>query len=131
MVLFGLDPLIVTYREVNAYEHLLDAAVVHDADQLSIEQLHEMAWPLVEQRLRKDRAQVIDRYHSLSNTGRVSSDLEEVFQAATEGRVETLFIKADPGAGKRSPAMIPRSWNSGTTRAMPRVSRWTWPLWRR
>ena len=96
MVLFGLDPLIVTYREVNAYEHLLDAAVVHDADQLSIEQLHEMAWPLVEQRLRKDRAQVIDRYHSLSNTGRVSSDLEEVLQAATEGRVETLFIKADP-----------------------------------
>jgi hypothetical protein len=37
MVLFGLDPLIVTYREVNAFEHLLDAAVVHDADQLSIE----------------------------------------------------------------------------------------------
>ena len=54
MVLFGLDPLIVTYREVNAYEHLLDAAVVHDADQMSIEQLHEMAWPLVEQRLRRD-----------------------------------------------------------------------------
>ena len=26
----------------------------------------------------------------------MSSDLEEVFQAATEGRVETLFIKADP-----------------------------------
>lgn len=96
MVLFGLDPLIVTYREVNAYENLLDAAVVHDSDQLSIEQLHEMAWPLVEQRLRNDRAQVIDWFHSLSSTGRVSSDLGAVAQAAAEGRVETLFVKADP-----------------------------------
>jgi hypothetical protein len=96
MILVGLDPLIGTYREVNDYEHLLDEAVVHDSDQLSIERLHEMAWPLVEQRLRTDRARVIDRFHSLSSTGRVSSDLGAVSQAAAEGRVETLFVKADP-----------------------------------
>ncbi|MDN5764825.1 MAG: hypothetical protein L0H96_08225 [Humibacillus sp.] len=96
LVLFGLEPLVVTYREVNAYEHLLDEAVVHSSDQLSIEQLHERSWPLVEQRLRTERGQVIERFHGLRATGRVSSDLGTVAEAATEGRVETLFVQADP-----------------------------------
>ncbi len=96
LVLFGLEPLVVTYREVNGYEHLLDEAVVHSSDQLSIEQLHEMAWPLVERRLRDARGQVIERFHSLQGTNRVSSDLATVAAAAADGRVETLFVQADP-----------------------------------
>lgn len=96
MVLFGLEPLVVTYREVNDYEQLLDEAVLHSSDQLTIEQLHEMAWPLVERRLRDDRAQVIERFRGLHGTGRVSSDLAAVAEAADQGRVETLFVKADP-----------------------------------
>lgn len=95
-MLFGLEPLVVTYREVNGYEHLLDEAVVHSSDQLSIEQLHEMAWPLVERRLRDARGQVIERFHSLQGTNRVSSDLATVAEAADDGRVETLFVQADP-----------------------------------
>ena len=96
LLLFGLEPLVVTYREVNGYEHLLDEAVVHSSDQLSIEQLHEMAWPLVERRLRDARGQVIERFHSLQGTNRVSSDLATVAEAAADGRVETLFVQADP-----------------------------------
>ncbi len=96
MVLFGLEPLVVTYREVNGHDHLLDEAVVHSSDQLSIEQLHGRAWPLVERRLRDDRAQVIERFRGLHGTGRVSSDLRAVAEAAAEGRVETMFVKADP-----------------------------------
>ncbi|OFE17064.1 hypothetical protein BA895_17975 [Humibacillus sp. DSM 29435] len=96
MVLLGLEPLVASYREVNRYDHLLDEAVVHSSDQLSIKQLHEMAWPLVERRLRDDRALEIERFRSLHGTGRVSSDLKDVAEAAAEGRVETLFVKADP-----------------------------------
>ncbi len=96
LVLFGLEPLVVTYREVNGYEHLLDEAVVHSSDQLSIGQLHERAWPLVERRLRDARGQVIERFHGLQGTSLVSSDLTTVAEAAADGRVETLFVQADP-----------------------------------
>lgn len=96
MVLVGLDQLISAYREVNAYQNVIDEAVEHNPDQLSAEELHKMAWPLVESRLRADRARVIDRFQELHGTGRVSSDLATVVEAAEAGRVETLFVKADP-----------------------------------
>ena len=96
MVLFGLEHLVGPYREVNTYENVLDEAVEHNPDQLGIEQLHEMAWPLVEKRLRAERGQVIERFHELAGTGRASGDLAVVAEAAAQGRVETLFVKADP-----------------------------------
>ncbi len=96
LVLVGLPQLVGAYREVNAYGHVLDEAVDHNPDQLSVEELHERAWPVVERRLRERRAGVIDHFHELNGTGRVSSDLPTVAQAATEGRVETLFVQADP-----------------------------------
>lgn len=96
MVLVGLDPLIAAYREVNTYSHVLAETVEHNPDQLSSEELHKMAWPLIERRLRAQRATVIDRFQELNGTGLVSSDLATVVEAAAAGRVETLFVKADP-----------------------------------
>ena len=110
MVLFGLEPLVGTYREVNTYGHVLDEAVVMDPDQLGVKQLHEMAWPLVEKRLRDERGQLIERFHELTGTGRASSDLPVVAEAAAQGRVETLFVRADPWcweqAAGRGPAIV-------------------------
>ncbi len=96
MVLVGLDPLVAAYRETNAYGHVLEQTVDHNPDQLSADELHRLAWPVIEQQLRERRAVVIERFHELNGTGRVSSDLRTVSQAAAEGRVETLFVKADP-----------------------------------
>jgi len=96
MVLVGLEELQVAYREINSYQHLMPAAVNHNADGLSKEELHRLAWPLVERRLQEERELVIERFHELHGTGRVSSDLHEVASAAAEGRVDTLFVRADP-----------------------------------
>ena len=96
MVLFGLEHLVGPYREVNTYENVLDESVEHNPDQLGIEQLHEMAWPVVEKRLREERGQVIEQFHELTGAGRASGDLAVVAEAAAQGRVETLFVKADP-----------------------------------
>lgn len=69
MVLVGLEHLVAAHREVNSYEHLLADAVDHNADGLSSEELHRMAWPIVEQRLRDERNQVMERFHALHGTG--------------------------------------------------------------
>lgn len=96
MVLVGLDKLVASYREVNSYAHVLEQAIDHNADQLSAAELHQLAWPIIEEQLRARREVQIERFHALNGTGRVSSNLVEVAQAAAEGRVETLFVKADP-----------------------------------
>lgn len=101
MVLVGLDSLVAAYRKVNTYPNVIDEAVEHNSDQLSSEELHKMAWPLIERRLRADRERVIDRFKELNGTGLVSSDLATVAEAAAAGRVETLFVKADPWCWER------------------------------
>ncbi len=101
MVLVGLEHLVAAYREVNSYGHLAEEAVLHNADRLPAEDLHRMAWPVVEKQLRDERAQVIERFRGLDGTGRVSSDLQAVAVAAAQGRVEVLFVKADPWCWER------------------------------
>ncbi len=96
MVLVGLEHLVSAYRDLNSYPHVVEHAVERNADQLTPEELHDLAWPLIEQRLREQRSRVMDRFRELHGTGRVSGDLRTIAQAATEGRVETLFVQADP-----------------------------------
>lgn len=96
MVLVGLDASVAAYRDVNKYSHVLDEAIIRNPDQLSVQQLHDLAWPIVEAHLRADRQQVMDRFHDLNGTGRGASDLSVITTAATEGRVDTLFMRAAP-----------------------------------
>ena len=55
----------------------------------------------VEKQLRDERAQVIERFRSLHGTGRASSELPTVAEAAIEGRVEALFVNSDPWCWER------------------------------
>lgn len=101
LVLVGLDQNVAAYREVNEYPHVLDEAVIRNPDDLSVDQLHAQAWPLVESRLRAERQALIDRFHELNGTGRVASELSSVQVAAAQGRVDTLFMRAHPWCWER------------------------------
>lgn len=102
LILVGLENLVHGYKEANEYTHLVDEFVSHNADDLSDEKLHELAWPIVEKRLRAQRAGVFEKFRELDGTGKVSSDLDLVVEAAGQGRVETLFVRADPWAWERA-----------------------------
>ncbi len=102
LVLVGLDASVAAYRDANKYSHVLDEAVIRNPDDLSVDQLHELAWPLVETRLRAERQTVIDRFHELNGTGRGASDLASVQVAAAEGRVDTIFVRAQPWCWERT-----------------------------
>lgn len=102
MVLAGLENVRVPYRDVNKYPHVISAEIDRSVDDLSHEELHALAWPLIEERLQRERAKVFDRFQELRGTGRVSSDLDTVERAAAEGRVDTLFVRADPWAWDRA-----------------------------
>ncbi|MGO1383643.1 MAG: baeRF3 domain-containing protein [Arachnia sp.] len=102
LVLVGLDASVAAYRDANKYGNVLDEAVIRNPDQLSAQELHDLAWPIVEARLRAERQTVIDRFHELNGTGRVASDLSAVGEAAEQGRVDTLFLRAQPWCWERT-----------------------------
>ncbi|MDO5740668.1 MAG: hypothetical protein Q4P07_11035 [Ornithinimicrobium sp.] len=106
MVLLGLEHLVKAYEGINSYDHLAKDAVVHNPDQLSSAEVHQLVWPGVEERLRADRATVIEHFRELHGTGLVTSDLDTVAQAAAEGRVDTLFVKADPWCWERDSSTV-------------------------
>ena len=101
LVLVGLDASVAAYRDVNEYGNTLDEAVIRNPDNLSPEELHAVAWPLVEAQLRDDRSALINRFHELHGTGRVTSDPAAVREAAEQGRVDTLFVRAHPWCWER------------------------------
>lgn len=96
MVLVGLDEMVGAYRDVDTYPHVLPDAVRRNPDQLSAEHLHTEAWPIVAEHLGEAKQRAIARFEELHGTGLASDDADSIEQAAAHGRVETLFLAADP-----------------------------------
>lgn len=117
MVLVGLDPLVSMYREISDYRGILEEPVRQNPDQLSAEELHAAAWPVVAERLREAKGQAAERFAELHGTGRASTDPAKIESAAVEGRVETLFLTAEPScweeASTQSPTVIELGSNDG------------------
>jgi hypothetical protein len=96
MVLVGLDEMVAAYREVNTYPELVEDAVRRNPDDLSAEQLHAAAWPLVASRLDAERAAAVERFASQHGTGLAVDDPATIEEAARHGRIDTLFLASDP-----------------------------------
>ncbi len=64
-------------------------------DDLRDEELHTKAWPLIEPYFMKTQNEAANRYKDLSNTDQVTTDLEQAFLAAYQGRVELAFTVED------------------------------------
>lgn len=108
LVLMGLDETISIYRDVSKYPHIQDDEVRRNPDQLSPEELHAAAWPVIAQRLREDKARVTARFGELHGTGRASADPAKVADAATHGRVDTLLLTASPSCWGQASLGTPR-----------------------
>jgi hypothetical protein len=109
MVLVGLDESVGAYREVNAYGNVLDQAVVHNPDQLSAEELHALAWPIVAERFDRARHAAVERFGELHGTGQASVDRDEIETAASQGRVDALFLTDRPSCWDEAAIPGPRA----------------------
>ncbi|MBN2255356.1 MAG: hypothetical protein JW736_06600 [Deltaproteobacteria bacterium] len=92
LVFAGVDYLYPIYKEANTYPHLIDKAISGSPEGLTLEELHEQAWPLVEPVFEKEKEEAIRLYKELSGTGRASSDINQIVPAACHGRIDTLFV---------------------------------------
>ena len=73
----------------------MDASLDVDASQLSLDELRERAWAVVQPRYLERLAGLIDAFAAAQARQQGSADLSDVARAATEGRVATLLLEAD------------------------------------
>ncbi|MDQ3249363.1 MAG: hypothetical protein M3Q45_09165 [Chloroflexota bacterium] len=94
LVLVGVEYLQGLYRQANEYKFLLETGVEKDPDSLTLEAMHELAWPLVEPQFMETRRQALDQYQHLAGTddGRAAAKIEEIVPAAYFQRIDTLFV---------------------------------------
>ncbi len=92
LVLAGVEPLFPLYREVSGYPELIEGGVAGNPDEVSNEELHARAWPVVEPVFTASQDAAVEQFRQLAGTGRASTRLDEVVRAADDGRVDTLFV---------------------------------------
>lgn len=103
MVLLGLDETVSQYRDLNRYAHVIEDAVRQNPDELSVDELHSLAWPLVETILAAERKAAVGRFEELHGTGRAVNDPTKIGEAARHGRVDTLFLATEPWCWEHLP----------------------------
>lgn len=102
VVLMGLDDTLSIYRDVSNHPNVQDDVVHRNPDQLSAEELHAAAWPVIARRLEAEQQRVVDRFGELNGTGRASADPAKLADAASHGRIDTLMLRASPSCWEQA-----------------------------
>lgn len=98
LILAGVAEHGATFRSISSRRNIVEQMVTGNPEHLSAQDLHEKAWPIAEEVLRADDAELTDRYNQLVGTGKASDDVAYIATAAAEGRVETLLLHPEPTA---------------------------------
>jgi Bacterial archaeo-eukaryotic release factor family 3 len=93
LVFAGVDYLFPIFRDAVSYRGLLDQPIMGNPDQMTAQELHAQAWPIVEPVLARPRRAALASYGELHGTGRTSTDLETILGAALDGRIQALFVR--------------------------------------
>ncbi|MBZ0263093.1 hypothetical protein K8I28_00365 [bacterium] len=92
LVLAGVDYYFPLYREVNSYPYLTEGMVAGNPEYVSIQELHQRAWEIVRPIFDKDKNRALEQYGNFHGTGKATNDLNTIIPAASQGRVDTLFV---------------------------------------
>jgi hypothetical protein len=94
LIIAGLDSVQAMYRDVNEYPALLEEGIDISPEGMSLRELHQRSWQVLEARRAAARGDAAERYRQLQGMEdeRASAELETIVPAAHYGRVETLFV---------------------------------------
>ncbi len=84
--------LLPIYREVTNYNRVVEDGPRGNPEQLGAKELHEQAWPFVEEKFRADLDTVLSQYGTVAANGRAATELEAVVPAAVQGRVSIALL---------------------------------------
>ncbi len=93
MIVASQDYLFSIYKEENSYQYLLDDPINCNLSETDKFLLHEMAWEKVAPIFDEERKEKVETFKQYDDTGRTSSEIEQVVPAALEGKIDTLFVQ--------------------------------------
>lgn len=82
------------FRRVSHNPLLMDEGLMTNPEALSVEEIRERAWKVVEPQYQAHLAALVDEFAASQSKGLGSDDLVQVAQAAAAGRVATLLVEA-------------------------------------
>jgi release factor family 3 len=91
LVLAGVGTHHALYRRVTRYPHVLDVGIEGNVDHLRADEIHRLAWPIVEEQEAHREASAVAQYVAARSSGKTSDDLADVARAVVEGRVRVLL----------------------------------------
>ena len=83
------------FRSVSKYPQLMKESLDVNPDAISIDELRERAWQLVQPYYLERLAGMVDSYGVATGKDQGSDVLNDIAKAAVEGRIATLLIEAD------------------------------------
>jgi len=83
------------FRQISQNPFLMVEGLTSNPDSLSIDQLRERAWQVIEPQYQSRLAALTEEFAVASSNGLGSDDLAQVAQATAAGRVATLLIESD------------------------------------
>lgn len=95
LILAGVDYLLPIYRKISEYPHIMEAGIPGSPEHLRPEELQEQAWPIVETYFRQEMEKAVEQYQQLAGTDKATDNLDEIFAAAFNGRVDKLLLSVE------------------------------------
>ncbi len=92
LVFAGVEELHGLYKHLDTSGRLLEKFIAGNPEHMDGKQLVEHANPIVQEAVDKRNQELLEGYGNLAGTGRTSTDLGEVLDASSAGKVEMLFI---------------------------------------
>lgn len=93
MVVVALDHLFSIYKEANTYPHMMDRNVSKNPGDMDKMMLHELAWEIVKPKFHAERQKKAEKFQELHGTGKASADISEIVPAASDGKIDALFLR--------------------------------------
>jgi hypothetical protein len=92
LVLAGVPYYIPLYKEISRYGNICDEFVDGSVEKRTPEEIHRVAWQVVRKKFQKPLRKKIEQFHNVQGSGLTLDSLPDVLEAATEGRIDSLFL---------------------------------------
>lgn len=92
LVLACVGYLAPLYESANSYRYLIKGKIPGSPDRWEEEELRDLAWKLVEPHFRQHKRDAWEQFQQEVGKDRASADLDTVVLAASDGRVQSLFL---------------------------------------
>lgn len=96
LVVAAAEPMMSAFLNESDYDALVAKGIECSPNGLSAEDLREQAWELARPWFIKEREKAKRRLSRARSESKFSNDLDTIAKAATEGRVDTLFLSRKP-----------------------------------